>query len=279
MLIDTHAHLNFAAYKNDLEDVVGRIQQEDMKVINVGSQMSTSKRAIELAEKYPNNMYAAIGLHPIHLFASDVDESEIPFVSRQEDFNSDKNQKLAESPKVVAIGEMGIDYFHVPKSVDKYEFEHKQKWAFIKGIQLAKKINLPVILHCRGANNDVAKAYDDMLNVLKQENFNNAVIHCFSADWPVAKKFVDEEFMISFTGIITYPKTNKLAQVVKKTPMDQLMVETDAPYLAPQIMRGKRNEPRFVRYVADRVAEIKDISYDEVEEATTNNANKFFKLR
>lgn len=279
MLIDTHAHLNFAAYKDDLDEVVGRIQQENMKVINVGSQMSTSERAVELAEKYPHNFYAAIGLHPIHLFSTDVDESEIPFHSRQEDFNTEKYYELAKNPKVVAIGEMGIDYFHVPVGINKEEFENKQKWTFVKGIQLAKKINLPVILHCRGTNENMTKAYDDMLDILKQENFNNAVLHCFSADWPIAKKFLDEGFMISFTGIITYPKTKDLEKVVKKTPLDKLMVETDAPYLAPQIMRGKRNEPRFVRYVADRVAEIKNMSYDEVEEITTNNANKFFNLK
>ncbi len=279
MLIDTHAHLNFAAYKDDLDEVVGRIQQEGLKVINVGSQMSTSMRAVELAEKYPNNFYAAIGLHPIHLFSTEVDESEITFTSRQEDFSTEKYMKLAGNPKVVAIGEMGIDYFHVPIGIKKDEFKNKQAWTFVKGIQLAKKINLPIILHCRGSVENVTKAYDDMLEILKQENYNNAVVHCFTADWTVAKKFLAEGFMISFTGIITYPKTKDLEKVVKNTPLDKLMVETDAPYLAPQIMRGKRNEPRFVRYVADRVAEIKGMSYDEVEEATTNNANKFFKLK
>jgi TatD DNase family protein len=113
----------------------------------------------------------------------------------------------------------------------------------------------------------------------KEADFNNGVVHCFTADWTIAKKFLDAGFMISFTGIITYPKTSKLEEVVKKTPLDRMMVETDAPYLAPQMVRGKRNEPRFVRYVADRVAEIKKISYDEVAEATTNNANKFFNLK
>ena len=278
MLIDTHAHLNFAAYKDDLEEVADRIVQQDIKVINVGSQYSTSERAIEIAEKYPNNMYAAVGLHPIHLFATDVDESEIPFKSRQEVFSTEKYLKLTESPKVVAIGEMGIDYFHVPEGIDRKEFENTQAWTFVKGIQLAKKIGLPLILHCRGANHHVNKAYDDMLQLLKQENYTNAVVHCFTADWEIAKKFLDAGFMISFTGIITYPKTKDLEKVVKKTPLDRLMVETDAPYLAPQVVRGKRNEPRFVQYVADRVAEIKGLSYDEVAEKTTDNANKFFNL-
>ncbi len=278
MLIDTHAHLNFAAYKDDIEEVADRIVQQGMQVINVGSQYSTSQRAIELAEKYPQNMYAAVGLHPIHLFVTDVDESEIPFKSRQEVFSTEKYLKLTENPKVVAIGEMGIDYFHVPEGVDLKEFENTQAWTFVKGIQLAEKIGLPVILHCRGANDNVNKAYNDMLSILQQENFNNAVVHCFTADWDVAKKFLDHGCMISFTGIITYPKTKDLEKVVKKTPLDRLMVETDAPYLAPQVVCGKRNEPRFVQYVADRVAEIKGLSYDEVEDQTTANAKNFFNL-
>lgn len=279
MLIDTHTHLNFSAYKDDLEEVVDRIAKEDIKVINVGSQFSTSKRAIEIAEKYPNNCYAAVGLHPIHLFSTEVDESEISFISREEDFKNDAYEELAKNSKVVAIGEMGIDYFHVPEDVPKNEFENKQRWTFLKGIQLAKKLSLPLIMHCRGSNDNIAKAYDDMLAVLKEANYNNGVVHCFTADWDIAKKFLDNGFMISFTGIITYPKTNKLAEVVKKIPLDRMMVETDAPYLAPQMVRGKRNEPMYVRYVADKVAEIKKISYDEIAEATTNNANQFFKLK
>ena len=282
MLIDTHAHLNFAAYKDDLDEVVGRIQQEEMKVINVGSQLSTSQRAIELAEKYSTNFYVAIGLHPIHLFATEVDESEIPFHSRQEDFSTEKYQKLAESPRVVAIGEMGIDYFHVPAGIKKEDFEHKQKWTFIKGIQLAKKLNLPMILHCRGAINEIAKAYDDMLEVLKQENYNKAVVHCFSADWPVAKKFLDEGFMISFTGIITYPKTKDLEKVVKKTPMNKLMVETDAPYLKPRNLRPRvkshRNEPRWLPWIVGTLAAARGEHPDYVAERTTENARAFFRL-
>lgn len=279
MLIDTHAHLNFSAYKDDIDEVVQRIAKEDMKVINVGSQLSTSKRAIEIAEKYPNNFYAAVGLHPIHLFSTEVDESEIPFTSREEDFKNDIYEELAKNPKVVAIGEMGIDYFHVPEGIPRNDFEHKQHWTFLKGIQLAKKLSLPLIMHCRGSNDNIAKAYDDMLEVLKEADYNNGVVHCFTADWEIAKKFLDRGFMLSFTGIVTYPKTNKLEEVVKKTPLDRMMIETDAPYLAPQMVRGKRNEPRYVRYVADRVAEIKKMSYEEIEEITTNNANKFFKLK
>jgi len=279
MLIDTHAHLNFAAFKEDIDEVAQGIIDDEMKVINVGSQFSTSQRAVELAEKYPNHFYASVGLHPIHLFDVNYDESEINFKARQEDFNSEKYEELARNPKVVAIGETGIDYFHMPAGVSIKEFENKQRWVFLKELQLAKKFRLPVIFHCRGSKENPDKAYKDMLKVLKDFGYFRGVIHCFSADYEIAKQFLNLGFFISFTGIITYPKTKELEKVVKKIPLDRIMVETDAPYLAPQIVRGKRNEPRFVRYVADRVAEIKSLEYEEVEEATTKNAVEFFGLK
>lgn len=279
MLIDTHAHLNFAAYKDDIEEVIKRTKTEDTKVINVGSQYSTSQRAVEMAEKHASHFYAAVGLHPIHLFDMHVDESEVGFKTRKEEFSTESYKKLASSPQVVAIGEMGIDYFHRPDEVPIREFERIQKWNFLKGINLAKELGLPLILHCRGSKENETKAYIDMLGVLKEGKYNKGVVHCYTADWETAKKFLDAGFMISFTGIITFPKTAKLAEVVRKTPIDRIMIETDSPYLAPQIVRGKRNEPRYVRYVASRVAEIKGLDYDEVEEKTFSNAEKFFKLK
>jgi len=279
MLIDTHAHLNFSAYKDDLDEVVKRTIDDGMKVINVGSQSSTSQRAIALAGKYPGIFYAAVGLHPIHLFEMYFDESELPFKTRQEYFNSSVYEKLAIQPGVVAIGEVGIDYFHQPDNVSLEEFKNRQHWAFLKQLELAKKLNLPVILHCRSAKDDPGLAYLDMLAVVKESGYTRAVVHCFSSDWEIAKKFLDIGCLLSFTGIITYPKTLPLAEVVKKAPLDRIMVETDAPYLAPQLVRGQRNEPRFVRYVADRVAEIKNLDYSAVETATTQTAIKFFNLK
>jgi len=279
MLIDTHAHLNFAAYKDDLDEVVGRIQNEGMKVINVGSQYSTSQRAVELCKKYPGTMYAAVGLHPLHLFKMDVDEAELSFTTRREEFNSEAYEKLTKQPGVVAIGECGPDYFHQPEGVSVTEFKTKQKWAFLKQIELAKKLDLPVIVHCRGEQNDMHPAYGDVTTILTEASFSKAVVHCYTGNWEDAKKLLEAGLMISFTGIITYPKTAALAEVVKKTPLERIMVETDCPYLAPQIVRGKRNEPVYVRYVAARIAEIKGLPYDEVVERTTQNAVTFFKLK
>ncbi|MBU0597906.1 TatD family hydrolase [Patescibacteria group bacterium] len=279
MLIDTHAHLNFSAFKDDGPDIIQQIVNDDMKVINVGSQLSTSKRAVELADKHQGNLYAAVGLHPIHLFAMDYDEMEMPFKTKKEDFSQEAYEKLAEHKNVVAIGETGLDYFHRPKDIAEMEFINKQKWTFLKELQLAKKLGLPYILHCRDSREKPGQAYKDILAVLKEFKYFKGVIHCFSSDWDIAAKFLDMGLMISFTGIITYPKTNELTRVVKKTPLDRIMAETDAPYLAPQIVRGKRNEPRFVRYIIDQIAEIKGKEFNEVNEAVTRNANQFFGLK
>ncbi|RJO58998.1 TatD family deoxyribonuclease [Candidatus Parcubacteria bacterium] len=278
MLIDTHAHLNFNAYKDDLEPVIKRTLAESMKVINVGSQFSTSLRAVKIAQAYPGQMFAAIGLHPIHLHETFVDEVEIPFKSRAEDFAAAKYEALAKEKGVVAIGECGLDYFHLPASVSELDFIKKQKEVFEEHITLAKKLNLPIILHCRSTRAEPDRAYLEMLEILKHENFNRGVVHCFSASLGVAKKFLEAGFFISFTGIITFPNTKSLAEVVKSVPLDKLMVETDAPYLAPQAVRGQRNEPINVKYVAERIAIIKDLSYEEVERQTTENAVKLFKL-
>ncbi|MFH0804580.1 MAG: TatD family hydrolase [Patescibacteria group bacterium] len=278
MLIDTHAHLNFSAYQDDGPAVAARIQAAGMKVINVGSQYTTSERAVALAAQYPGTMYAAVGLHPIHLFDAEVDEGEVHFQSRREEFDVARYRQLAQQPGVVAIGEMGIDYFHVPAGVERRLFERTQQDAFALGVSLARELSLPIILHCRGARGDESRAYLDMLGVLREVGYSRGVVHCYTADWPTAEMFLSAGFMISFTGIITYPKTVALAEVVSRVPLDRMMVETDAPYLAPQAVRGQRNEPVYVRYVAERIAQIKQLPYDEVEQATTATAQSFFKI-
>lgn len=278
MLIDTHAHLNFNAYKDDINEVVKRTLAADMKVINVGSQFSTSERAVKMAQEHQGQMFAAVALHPIHLHETYVDEVEIPFKSREEKFVEDDYEKLAQEKAVVAIGECGLDYFHMPEEVSEIEFINKQKEVFVRHISLAKKLDLPIILHCRSSRPEPDRAYLEMLEILKQESFSRAVIHCFSASLDTAKKYLDAGLMISFTGIITFPNAKALLPVVEYAPIDRIMIETDAPYLAPQPVRGKRNEPLYVKYVAEKIAEIKNISFNQVEKKTSENAIKFFNL-
>lgn len=272
MLIDTHAHVNFNAFKDDADEVIRRCLDSNVWIINVGSQNTTSERAVKIAEKYEKGVYAAIGLHPIHLWESYHDFSELSFKTRAEEFDYDFYKKLAASKKVVAIGEIGLDYFHLPPENDKESVLEKQKEILIKQIELAQELDLPIIFHCRDA-------YDDLLKIIRDlPKVPQAVLHCFTDTYETAKKFLDLDFMISFTGIITYPKAERVREVVKKIPLERIMIETDCPYLAPQPVRGKRNEPIYVKYVAEEIARARGLSLEEVAKATTENAVRFFNL-
>ncbi|MFA4936908.1 MAG: TatD family hydrolase [Patescibacteria group bacterium] len=279
MLIDTHCHLNFNAFKNDTDEVIKRAHRAGVTcIINLGSQWDTSERAVKLAQEH-DNLYAAIGLHPIHLFEQEVDEEEIYFKTRAEVFNPSRYSALARGSgsKVVAIGECGLDYYRFPDGVDKTEVKTKQQELFRQHITLADELNLPVIIHCR-------EAYDDLLMILKQELdkgrlSKKGVAHCFLGTQEQAKQFLDLGFLLSFTGIITFKNASPgLLKVVKETPIDRIMVETDAPYLAPQAYRGTRNEPAYIVEVAKKIAELKNISLDELARVTTQNARNLFSL-
>jgi TatD DNase family protein len=275
-LIDTHCHLNFSAYKDDLDAVIKRTLDAGMRVINVGSQNTTSQRAVDLAQKYPGKMFAAVALHPLHLHEVYVDEVEIPFKTREEEYDHDYYKNLAQQPGVVAIGECGLDYFRVPDDVDEQAFKQKQKDVFLQHIQLAQEVDKPLILHVRASKGNPQGAYLELLEVLQHSGYNRGVVHCYTGDVDTARKILDAGFMLSFTGIITFPNAKELLPVVKYVPMDRIMVETDAPYLAPQQFRGKRNEPLYVQYVAQKIAEVKGLQVTDVENQTTANAEKLF---
>ncbi|MDP2789958.1 MAG: TatD family hydrolase [bacterium] len=277
-LIDTHCHLNFNAYKDDLDAVIKRTLDAGMRVINVGSQSSTSKRAVELAQQHPGKLFAAVALHPLHLFETYVNEVEIPFKTREEVFDPKFYGDLAKEPGVVAIGECGLDYFRVPEGVDVETLAKKQKDTFLQQIYLAQEHNLPLILHVRASKEDPQGAYLDLLEVLQHANYTRGVVHCYTGDLDTARKFLDAGCMLSFTGIITFPNAKDLLEVVKFVPLDRVMVETDAPYLAPQPVRGQRNEPLYVQYVAQKIAEVRGLQVSDVEEQTTANAVAFFNL-
>ena len=253
MLIDSHAHLNFEAYKDDLSEVIGRCLQEGMKVINIGAAYNTSLRAVNLALAEPS-FYSAIGLHPIHVY--------------DEEFNLENFQDLIHSSKgrVVAIGETGFDYFHLWQSLEKgakdvEEAKKKQEEVFRAHIKLAKDNNLALIIHGRNGKEDKT-AYQDIYHLLKEEGVSNGVIHCYGGNLEEAKKFVDLGVYLGFTGIVTFDKTGILEEIIKWIPEDKMLIETDAPYLTPVPNRGKRNEPAYVNYVAARIAEIKNKSVE-----------------
>lgn len=272
MLIDTHAHLNFKAYNEDRDEVIKRSLANDTWMINIGSQPETSRQAVELANQYTKGVYAAVGLHPIHTWASHVDEEETSFDSKALDFDCEFYKKLASDPKVVGIGECGLDYFRIEKTDDMTveEIKEKQREVFKQQLKLAAELGKPLIIHCREAHEDMIQT---MNHELKTMNFK-AVMHCYSGDLEITKKYIEMGLLISFTGLITFAK--QWDEVIKWLPLEKMMIETDCPYMTPEPWRGKRNEPMNVKYVAEKIAEIKGVSFEEVAEVTTNTARQFF---
>ncbi len=253
MLIDTHAHLTMPEF-SDLPQTLARARDAGIEmIINASFDEESSQKSVELAEKH-KNIYASVGVHPHH--ADRVSEDLIEVIGG-----------LCSGKKTVAIGETGLDYFEnpVPKEI--------QKKAFAMHIGLAIEKGLPLILHGRDAD-------ADMLEVLKKEGRDlvKAVFHCFSGDPAYAKQVLDAGFMMSFTGVITFKNAHSVRETVKYVPIDSIMIETDCPYLAPQLMRGKRNEPSYIVHTAEKIAELKHLSFDEVAEKTSANAVNFFSL-
>ena len=273
-LVDTHAHLNFDAYKDDADEVIRRSLGEGVWMINVGSHYESSKKAVEIAEKYPEGIFASVGLHPINLdtglIRMKVDEIEGCRFERE--FNYKEYKTLAKSKNVVAIGEIGLDYYWRPKTTAKKEiFKQKQKDLLLKELELAQELDLPVIFHCR-------MAHQDLIEILEERQATSdkkikGAIHCFTGNQQEAKEYMKMGFYLGFNGIIF---KFGLKEVIKNTPLERILVETDCPYLSPPEFKKERNEPIAVKYVAKEIANIKNLSYEEIAEATTKNAKKLF---
>ncbi|WP_431793377.1 TatD family hydrolase [Bacillus altitudinis] len=254
MLFDTHAHLNAEQYNEDLEQVIERAKSEKVeKIVVVGFDRPTITRAMELIEAY-DCMYAAIGWHPVD--AIDMTDEDLAWI-----------KELSQHEKVVAIGEMGLDYYwdKSPKDV--------QKEVFRRQIALAKEVNLPIIIHNRDATEDV-------VTILKEEGAAEVggIMHCFTGSLEIAKACMEMNFYISFGGPVTFKNAKKPKEVVKDIPSDRLLIETDCPYLTPAPFRGKRNEPSYVKYIAEQIAELREISFEELAALTTENAKKVFRI-
>lgn len=283
MLIDTHAHINFIAYKDDGDEVVKRALENNVWIINIGSQYDTSRRAVEYTKKYPEGVFASVALHPIHLkgrkIKAEVDRDElIEFETQEEKFDYGKYKELVLSTgsrqansKVVAIGETGLDYYHLDEGKEE-EQKILQKESFIQHLELAKELGKPVIIHCR-------EAHSDVLNILKFQVPSyklQGVVHSFSGRWSQAQQYMELGFYLSFNGIITFARDYD--KVILNMPLERLLLETDCPYLAPVPFRGKRNEPLYVKYVAEKIAELRGVSFDEVVQVTTENARRLFNI-
>lgn len=262
-LIDTHAHLNFEAFKDDFEEVIKRAQNEGVeKIINVGANLDSSQKAVEIAQKY-EGCYASVGIHPHH--AADYDTAQ---------YHSEL-EKLARRPKVVAIGETGLDYYTYKNG--GIADPQKQKELFLAHLELAQRLNLPVIFHCR-------EAHADMLEILKPYTLYpkpypiRGVFHCFSGDQKFLEAVLEMGFYIGFDGNITYRNAQGLRELVKTAPLERTLLETDCPYLPPEPFRGLRNEPKNVKIIARAVAEIKALPFTNVAQKTTQNACSLFRI-
>jgi TatD DNase family protein len=254
MYIDTHVHLNADQYDEDLEEVINRALQAKVKyMVVIGFDRKTIKRAISLAEQY-DFIYAVVGWHPVD--AIDCTDEDLIWI-----------EELAAHPKVVAIGETGLDY-HWDKSP-----RNVQQDLFRKQIRLAQKVDLPIVIHNRDATEDVVR-------ILQEEHaeITGGVMPCYGGSVETAKLCIDLNFMISLGGPVTFKNAKKPKEVATEIPLEFLMVETDAPYLAPHPLRGKRNEPALVVLVAEEIARLKNISIEEVAKVTTENALKFYKI-
>jgi TatD DNase family protein len=273
-LVDAHAHLNFAAFNDDRAEVIKRTLEAGVWHINVGTKKDTSRQAVELAEQYDQGVYAIVGLHPIHTARSYHDEAELGekalgFTSAGEDFDYDDYLQLARRPKVVGIGECGLDYFRADPAM-----VIRQKEIFSSQIRLANEVQKPLMLHIRSGDNQ--SAYAEALAILKAQAKVLGNAHFFAGTIAEAKSFLDLGFYLSFTGVITFAKD--YAELVRFVPLDRILIETDCPYVAPAPYRGKRNEPLYVTEVAKRVAELKGLSLLQVTEDTTANCRRLFRF-
>ncbi len=249
MLIDTHVHLDDPCYDKDRDAVIVRAKEEGVNyILVVASDLKSSKRCAELAAEF-DSLYATVGIHPHE--AKTVDKNTYPEL-----------KELTKSKRVVAIGEIGLDYHynHSPKEV--------QREVFRDQIRLAKELKLPIIIHHR-------EALPDTIEIVREEGIREGVFHCFSGSLEKAEEIISLGFYISVAGPVTFKNAKRLQGLVKELPLDRLLIETDGPYLSPHPFRGKRNEPAYLKYIAEKIAELKGLSLDEIARTTTENAKNF----
>lgn len=273
MFVDIHAHLNFHAFAKDRDEVIKRTLAGGTRVINVGTQQSTSRAALALAEAY-DGLYATVGLHPIHTDKSFHDEQEVgeggeEFTSRGEKFDAELYRELATHPKVVAIGECGLDFYRLGA-----ETKAKQEEAFRAHIALALALELdkPLMIHCRDAHEEVLAILREYKKEAGERLRGN--IHFYSGTLSQAQEYWRLGFTLSFTGVITFARDRD--EMIKILPLEAIMIETDAPYVAPTPNRGKRNEPLYVIEVARKIAQLRGVPLEEIAQATTANAKRVF---
>ncbi|MCX6819842.1 MAG: TatD family hydrolase [Candidatus Adlerbacteria bacterium] len=276
---DAHTHVQFAAYDADRDEVFVRAREAEVGMNLVGTQLDTSRAAVECAEKEMGDVYASVALHPVHTAKSYHDEKELggegkAFTSRGEKFDFAAYEELGKSDRVIAIGECGLDYYRLEEDTKQLQRE-----VFVQHIELANKLGKPLMLHIRdGAHQSGsdANAYKDALEILKTHAKVQGDVHFFAGNWDIAQQFLNLGFTLSFTGVLTF--THDYDEVVKNTPLDMLLTETDAPYITPVPFRGQRNEPMHVQEVVKAMAGIKGITEEAMAAQIILNSKRIFRL-
>ena len=254
MLYDTHAHLNNPSFDADRDEVMKKIKASGVGFVNnIGADIKTSYESIALAEKY-DFVYATCGVHPSETESLTEDDMKTLF-------------EMSKHEKVKAIGEIGLDY-HYEDGPDS----EIQKYWFKRQLELSKEVGLPVVIHDRESKGEAIK-------ILKDMNVSKGVMHCFSGSAEVARELLKMGFYISFTGVVTFKNARKAIEALKAVPLERLFIETDCPYMAPEPVRGTRNDSSNVIRIAEKYAEVKGVSLDEIISVTTNNAKEFFKIK
>jgi TatD DNase family protein len=278
--IDSHCHVHFQAYAEDMDEVVQRNLEAGIGMVTIGTQSTTSKKAIELANRY-EGVWATIGLHPNHLHCQTFfDQDELPpeeqgtgkIKTRSESFDAELYREMAQEEKVVAIGEFGLDYYRIPEGHDRDQVIADQKRECAKQLAFASEMQKPIVIHCRDAH----EAQYELLKaeIEKGGLTRRGVIHSFTGTAQDADRYRELGFLLGLNGILTFSKD--LQKEVAQIPLDQLILETDAPYLTPPPNRGKRNEPMNVKYIAELLAEIKGVSVEEVAKKTVHQTKNLF---
>lgn len=254
MLIDSHAHLDDKRFDLDRDMIIKNLKSNGIDyIINVGADLKSSKSTVDLAKKY-ENIYGVVGIHPHS--ATELNDKAIETLTT-----------FAKEEKIVAIGEIGLDFYydHSPRDV--------QRSAFKIQIELAKKLDLPIVIHSRDADQETFDTLKDA-----QDGNLRVLLHCYSGSVELASEYLKLGFYLSLGGPVTFKNARVPKEVARMVPLDRLLIETDSPYLTPEPYRGKRNEPMFVRYVAEQIAKIREISYEEIAKTTSRNAKQFFNI-
>ncbi|MBI4087229.1 MAG: TatD family hydrolase [Candidatus Liptonbacteria bacterium] len=275
--IDTHTHVQFLAYASDRDEVLKRAKTAGVRMITVGTQAATSETGIELAEKHPEDIWATVGFHPAHANIDWFHDKNEQLEATPETFDAERLRELARHPRVVAIGECGLDYYRASGVMHQASRE-KQKEVFIQQIEIAREVGKPLMIHCR-------EAFSDLIDILVSCHMSlvtpPGVIHSFDGTIDEARELLNMGFSFTFAGNITFkPRPGRpiAADVIKFLPIDRILSETDAPYLTPVPHRGERNEPAYVVEVVKKLADVKGVSLEKMAEQIMNSARAVFRI-